>query len=142
MMCLAPLILAGLLITQDFNTTANPRAKTDFNGAMIEAQTCERGAGLDLKASSSGLYGLALQYGAGLDLDGWAITITPKAGLAYVSRSNWEQAHPWNFEVGGQVLIGRDRWRIGFEYWHISNAYLSRPNTGIDTLAIQTGWIF
>lgn len=141
-MCLAPLILAGMLLTQDFNTTHNVRPKTDFNGAMIEAQTCERGAGLDLKASASGLYGLALQYGAGLDVHGWSITLTPKAGLAYVNRHTWEEAHPFNFEVGAQLLIGRDRWRVGVEYWHISNAYTSRPNHGIDTIAIQTGWTF
>lgn len=138
-MCFAPLILAGVLLTQNYSGSV---PKTNLDGGMIEAQTCERGAGLDVKASTSGLYGLALQYGYSLDFNGWTVTATPKAGLAYVDHQVKEQKHPGNFEVGGQVLFGRDRWRIGLEYWHISNAYTAHPNSGLDLLMIQTGWTF
>jgi len=139
-MCLEPLILAGWLLTQNYSGVSVH--KTNLDAAALEVQTCERGAGLDFKATTSGLYGVALQYGLSTTVHGWTITATPKAGLAYVDHHVREQAHPGNFELGGQVLIGRERWRIGAEYWHISNAYTSRPNGGLDLLMFQAGWIF
>jgi hypothetical protein len=138
-MCLEPLLLAGWLLTQ---TLSGSVPKTNLDAGVLEVQTCERGIGLDLKASTSGLYGLAVQYGLSTTLGGWTITLTPKAGLAYVDHRIWEERSPGNFEAGGQLLIGRNRWRIGAEYWHISNAYLGRPNYGLDLVMLQGGWIF
>lgn len=138
-MCLAPLILAGYLLTQNFSGSI---PKTNLDGSVIELQTCEAGIGLDAKASSSGLYGVGLQYGFKFPLGPLSLTLTPKAGLAYIDRPNREQAHPGNFEVGGSVLFGYGRARVGLEYWHISNAYTARPNHGHDLFIIQTGWTF
>lgn len=136
MPCFEPLLLAGWLLTQ--NLAGGPT--TNLDAGVLEVQTCERGLGLDLKASSSGLYGLAAQYGLSTTSHGWTVTLTPKAGLAYVDHRVAEQDSRGNFEVGAQLLIGRDRWRIGVEYWHLSNAYLGQPNAGLDLVMVQLGW--
>jgi len=138
-MCLKPLILIGWLLTQNFG---GHNFNTNLDAAAVEVQTCESGPGLDVKAATSGLYGVAVQYGFTTTRNGWTFTATPKLGVAYVDHQAKEQAHPANFELGGQLLFGRDRWRIGAEYWHISNAHTSVPNLGIDLLILQTGWIF
>lgn len=136
MPCLEPLILAGWLFTQSLE--GGPA--TNLDGGVLEMQTCERGLGLDLKASTSGLYGLAAQYGLSTTQQEWTVTLTPKAGLAYVDHRVWEQDSRGNFQLGAQLLIGRDRWRIGVEYWHISNAGLGEPNAGLDLMSLQLGW--
>jgi hypothetical protein len=136
-MCLAPLILAAYLMTLDVGgSTPN----TNLDGGVLSVQTCERGVGVDAKASTSGLYGLALQYGLGAEIQNWSITMTPKMGVAYVDHRVWEQSGSSNFELGWQVLAGQDRWRVGVEYFHISNAYLSQPNYGLNMLMVQVGW--
>ena len=138
-MCWAPLLLVGWLVTQHWSGYS---PKTNLDGAVIEVQSCERGIGLDVKASTSGLYGLAAQYGLTTSLDGWTVTVTPKAGVAYVDHRVVEQASPGNFQVGGQLLFGRERWGVGAEYWHLSNAGLGRPNSGLDLVLCQVGWVF
>lgn len=81
-----------------------------------------------------------MQYGLGTEIKQWSVTMTPKIGVAYVDRRVWEQSGRENFELGWQVLAGQDRWRIGVELWHISNAYLSQPNYGLNMLMVQVGW--
>lgn len=138
-MCLAPLILAGALIMTHFGAHHHP---TDFSGGALIMQTCETGLALDVKASTSGLYGLGLAYGVTLPLGPLSLTLTPKAGLAYIDRPTWELAHPGNFEVGGSALLGYGRARVGLEYWHMSNAHTARPNSGLDLFVLETGWTF
>lgn len=137
-MCLAPLILLGYLtaIQTSWHRT------THVHGAMVEAQTCETGIGLDVKASTAGYYGLGVQYGWQTTIGSWHLTMLPKAGLSYVDHV--EPALPLHtqFEVGAQLLLGTGRWRTGVEYWHLSNAGMREPNLGMDFLILQTGWTF
>lgn len=137
-MCWAPLVLIGYLFTMQ---TAWHRTPSE-NGTLLEVQSCERGIGVDAKASSSGLYGLGLQYGLGSQRGDWSVTLLPKAGLSYIDHPNPALPLRTQFEVGAQLLVGYQRFRIGVEYWHLSNAGLRAPNIGLDLLAIQTGWIF
>lgn len=138
LMCLAPLLLVGYLLT-----VQTPWHHTSsFDAPLIEVQSCETGLGVDAKASTSGLYGLGLQYGWTWAHDRVSFTVQPKVGISYVDHP--ERALPLRtqFEVGGQLLFGYNRFRVGIEYWHLSNAHLRQPNIGIDALILQTGWIF
>jgi hypothetical protein len=49
--CLAPVILAGYLLT----IQTSWHHTTNFDGQMLEAQTCETGAALNLRVAASGL---------------------------------------------------------------------------------------
>jgi len=140
MLCFAPLVLIGYALTMEMQQTRHP---STVDGTVIEAQTCETGLGLDAKASNAGLYGLGLQYGLRLlEVGDWILTALPKAGLSYTDRPRHELPMTYQFEVGGQVLLGYDRYRVGLEYWHLSNAGLTPHNLGLDMLIIQTGWRF
>ena len=137
-MCFAPLLLVGYLLT----VQTSWHHTTSFDAPMGELQTCETGAGMDIKASASGLYGLGLQYGWTWHDDRRSLTIQPKAGLSYVDHPEPALPLRTQFEVGLQLLFGYDRWRLGVEYWHLSNAGLKEPNIGLDLLVVQSGWTF
>lgn len=137
-MCLAPLVLLGWMLTM----YPNQYHTTNLNGGLLEVQTCERGAGMDLKMSTSGLYSMQMQYGFSRELAGLVVTLTPKAGGGYADVLPAELQSKLNFSLGFQVLVGRDRWRAGVEYWHLSNAGLGEKNDGLDLLTMQAGWTF
>lgn len=137
-MCIAPVVLLGYLLT-----IQTPwHHTTSFDAPMIEVQTCETGFGMDVKASTSGLYGLGLQYGFTWRDTHRSLTLQPKAGFSYVDHPEPALPLRTQFEVGAQLLFGYDRVRLGLEYWHLSNAGLKEPNTGLDLIVIQTGWVF
>jgi hypothetical protein len=127
----------ALTVQTPFHKTAN------VDGVVIEAMTCEQGIGLNAKASSAGLFGFGLQYGLPL-LENTPVTLTvlPKAGLSYTTIERKELPMTGQFEVGAQLLAGYGKFRAGLEYWHLSNAGLQDPNTGLDMLILQTGWQF
>lgn len=137
MLCLAPLVLIGYALTMEMQQTRHP---SNVDGTVLEAQTCETGLGLDAKASTAGLYGVGLQYGLRLvEYQDWTLTILPKAGLSYTEKPRHELPMQYQFEIGGQLLLGYNRYRIGVEWWHLSNAGLTPHNVGLDMLLIQTG---
>lgn len=139
-MCLAPLLLVGHMLTIE---TGAHQVKENQDSQMIEVQSCERGLGFDAKASINGYYGFGLQYGFGLlDVGDWTLTLQPKAGLSYVDHPVYELPQRGQFEVGGQLLLGYKNFRVGVEYWHLSNAGMTKPNIGMDFLVLQTGWRF
>ena len=140
MFCFAPVVLIGYLLT--VNTAWHQT--TNVDAPMIEVQTCERQVGLNMKlAPSTGLYGTGLQYGFHWDLtDHLGVTLLPKVGISHATKDYKELPLGTQFEVGAQILFGYDRLRIGVEYWHLSNAGLKSPNTGLDMIAVQTGWAF
>ena len=105
----------------------------------VTSQYCANSAS---KASNSGLYGLGLQYGWTWGDAHRSLTLQPKVGLSYVDRPEPALPLRTQFEVGAQLLFGYDRARLGLEYWHLSNAGLKEPNTGLDLIVIQTGWVF
>jgi len=139
MFCFAPLVLLGYALTAQtsWHHTDN------VNGTVLEVQTCEKGLGLDAKASSAGLFGFGLQYGFTIfEGEKFNFTFLPKAGLSYTSVPHRELPLNGQFEVGGQFLLGYEDFRVGLEYWHLSNAGLQSPNIGLDMLVVQTGWRF
>lgn len=143
MFCFAPLVLVGFALTMDHNALGHSHKTGDANGTVLEVQTCETGLGMDVKASTAGLYGMGLQYGLPLYKGSqWSVTALPKAGLSYTSTPRHELPMQGQFEVGAQLLVGYDAFRVGLEYWHLSNAGVHSPNIGLDMLVLQTGWRF
>jgi hypothetical protein len=141
--CLAPVVLAGYVYASDFYTKVNPQTSaTTGHGQIVEVQTCERGIGLDLKATTNGLYGGGLQYGFVYDRGSWSASFIPKAGLSYVDHPVRELPQRFQFGVGAQVLVGYQRVRMGVELWHLSNAGFTYPNIGLNNIAIMGGWVF
>lgn len=138
MLCFAPLVLVGYAMT--IQTSWHRSQNVD--GGMIELQTCEKGIGFDVKASTAGLYGIGAQYGWQAQFDKWSLTFQPKIGVSYVDHAVHELPQRLQFEVGAQLVGGYDRYRIGLEYWHLSNAGMRDPNIGVDLLVLQTGISF
>ena len=143
MFCLAPLVLLGLASTMSVNALGHSHNTTNADGIVVEAMTCEKGIGLDAKVSTAGLYGVGLQYGVTLYEEGKiSLTFLTKAGLSYTDKPRKELPLQGQFEVGGQILVGYEDFKVGLEYWHLSNAGIQQPNIGLDMLVIQTGWRF
>lgn len=131
-MCLEPLLLAGYL----FTLATDPHRTTNFNDPVVEVQTCERKLGGFVQGSMSGLYAGGLQYGMRYKKEELSITLTPKIGISYVDHPVYELPQRTQFSVGSLLLFGYEDMRIGIEYWHMSNAGMTYPNIGVDTLLI------
>lgn len=138
MFCLAPLLLAGYMMTVSPFGHSSPNE----NGVIVELQTCERGAGGHVRASSSGLYALGLQYGIGTEFGPISLTFQPRAGFSHVDHENRNLPLGTQFELGGQMLVGYDRYRFAVDYWHLSNAGIKKPNLGMDTFSVMVGVAF
>lgn len=138
MLCFAPILLAGYLtaIQTPWHHT------THVVSPMIEVQTCETGVGFDVKAASSGFYGVGTQYGWRWSTNDYSIGLLPKAGFSFVDHPEPALPLGTQFELGLQLLGGYQRTRLGLEYWHLSNAGLKSPNIGMDFLVLQVGWAF
>lgn len=138
MICLAPLVLIGHLLTiqTPWHKTAN------LDGQVLDVQSCETGLGLHVKASTSGLYALGTHYGWTWHPGVFSLTLQPRVGLSHVDRPVEALPMRTQFELGTQVLIGYDRWRVGIEYWHLSNAGLMLPNVGLDMIGVLVGVAF
>lgn len=143
-MCLAPVVLAGYLMTTNIHVRTDVKEKTGVNdAAMIEVQTCETGLGFEAKAATNGLYGAGLQYGFSKTFgDDYRITFTPKAGFSYTDHTVYELPQDFQFGIGAQVLFGYKQFRVGAELWHLSNAGITSPNIGLNLPIIQVGWVF
>ena len=137
-MCFAPLVLVGYLMTMQ----PNQWHVSEFSGALLQAQTCDTGLGLAVKASPAGIGSLDVQYGWQFTHDEWALTLSPKAGVGYLDHHVPELTSHVNFSLGAQILIGYGSARMAVEYWHQSNAGLGDHNAGLDMLAISGGWRF
>lgn len=138
-MCFAPVLMLGSALT-----IQTPTHKTsDVDGMVYEVMTCEKGLGVGAKGSTAGLFGVDLQYGIPI-FENTPITLTfiPKAGLSYTTQPRPELPMTGQFELGAQMMFGYKDFRFGAEYWHLSNAGLQQPNTGLDMIVIQTGWSF
>ena len=147
-LCLAPVVLVGYMTHQH---VASPMIKnsTVENAVMIEAQTCETGIGLDVKAATNGMYGAGLQYGLKFEpVEKFSVGVIPKFGMSYVDHTVRELPQRAQFGLGVQVLLGYEQFRVGLEWWHMSNGaglglnVSEKQNIGADMIAIQTGWVF
>lgn len=139
--CLSPVILAGLVsVTQmPWHTVTNA---SHFQAGELQVQTCEKGVGGKLTATTNGIVSTALQYGATLKHGPWSLSLAPFAGGAYSADDRTENATRLNFSLGAQLMGGYDRYRLAVEFWHLSNAGLAQPNYGLDMLSILTGVAF
>lgn len=138
MFCLAPMLMAGYLLTLHPNHSHT----TNFDSAMVEAQTCDRGFGLDVKAAQAGVYGLEAQYGFQWKAGEFSATLTPKAGGAYHDVQKPEEQSKATFSLSMQLALGYGPARASVEYWHNSNAGLGYHNAGFDMIALLGGWRF
>ena len=134
-MCLAPVILLGYLLT----VQTSWHQTTTMDAPMLEVQTCETGLGAAANVSASGLAGLVGQYGWQWRVGDWSTTIQPKAGLSHAMQPVYELPAQTQFQLGLGLLVGYQSWRIGIEYFHLSNAGLVQPNIGLDLLALSVG---
>lgn len=140
MMCFAPVVLAGYLFTLHPNVH---NRITSIEEPLVEVQTCDRGVGLDLKATQSGIGSLQAQYGIVTVQSGpWSLIVTPKLGGAILPYHVRELTSTVNFSLGLQTTVGYDRARVALEWWHQSNAFLGGCNAGLDFLALMGGWAF
>jgi hypothetical protein len=152
-LCLAPVVLMGYLTIGKLGPSATSDTKASTgSGEMIEVQTCEKGWGLDAKASTNGLYGMDLQYGFQYKPNDFSVTFSPKLGVSYVDHPVMELPQRTQFGLGGQLLFGYKDLRVGVELWHLSNGKSlglemssearAQSNIGLNMLAIQAGWAF
>ena len=136
MICFAPLILAGYMLTLQ----PNQYHTSEVDGASVEVQSCEVGLGAHGKAVSSGLLGAGLHWGWQVAQEGpWSLLVQPKAGLSYTTTPRRELPATGQFELGMGVLVGYEEWRVGLEYWHLSCANLCAPNIGLDMVGLTFG---
>lgn len=139
MFCFAPLIMAGYL----FTVQTSWHHSENVSAPYLEVQTCESGMGAHVKASAAGLYGAGIHYGFTHEFnEKWRITFQPKGGASYADHPIHELPLRTQFEVGAGVLVGYEQFRMGIEYWHLSNAGLRDPNIGVDMIGLTTGWTF
>lgn len=139
MLCLAPLLLTGYLFTVEtsWHHTQN------VNAPYVEVQTCDKGLGAHVKASAAGLYAGGLHYGFRLiDGENFSLTFQPKAGISYADHPMYELPMRTQFEVGAGLLAGYKDYRLGLEYWHLSDAGLRSPNIGMDMIGLTVGYSF
>src|SRR5438067_4072773 len=136
--CLAPVILAGYLLT----IQTSWHHTTNFDGPMLEAQTGETGAALNLRVAASGVSSLGVQYGWQMARGEWSLTLQPLVGVGLIDRHIRELSSEVNFSLGAQVMAGYESYRLSFGYWHVSNAGLGSKDGGLDLLALQTGFSF
>jgi hypothetical protein len=142
-LCLAPVVLVGYLMSTDFHFRPATERQTGVNSAaMVEVQTCERGLGAEVKAATNGLYGAGLQYGFQYTTGPYVVSVIPKAGLSYTDRTVYELPQTVQFGIGLQMLFGYRDFRVGAEFWHLSNAGMTAPNIGLNLPIVQIGWVF
>lgn len=149
-LCLAPVLMVGYLASTDIHVTKDSKHKnTVGDAAMVSLQTCDKGWGINAKAATNGLYGTELQYGFKFEpMPEYSLTLTPRFGVSYVDHPVVELPQRTQFGLGGQVAFGYKDFRLGVEFWHLSNGKAlglntaDGPNIGMNMIAIQTGWVF
>ena len=142
-MCLAPVVLLGTLTLSEFNTNvAKQTAKTTGSGQQISISTCERGIGLNVMASTNGLYSADMQYGLATSFGDFSISFAPRVGISYVDHTVKELPQVTQFSVGAGVYVGYQQVRVGAELRHFSNAGITDGNIGLNGIGLVAGWAF
>lgn len=146
-LCLAPVVLIGSL--SPTNLIGSHKTQGLPGAAILEVQTCDTGLGLDAKAGTNGLYGADIQYGFTFEpARPFRVSFIPKLGVSYADHPILEVPQRTQFGLGAQILLGYEDFRIGLEWWHLSNGsglglnVSDRPNYGLNLIALQTGWVF
>jgi hypothetical protein len=104
--------------------------------------------GLDLKASSNGLYGVSYQYSVTYKYEHVTVSFIPKLGLSMTDHAVKDLPQGVQFGLGAQFLLGYDRYRVGVELWHLSNGSAlglnvsDKPNIGLNLPLFTVGYAF
>lgn len=146
-LCLAPVIMAGIISTVELNTAVSQ--ETSGSGQILSVQTCDRGWGLEAKATTIGLYGAGVQYGMQWEpAETFSVTLTPRFGVSYADRPMKELPQRTQFGLGAALSLGYGSARIGVELFHLSNGKAfglnvdEGQNIGLNTVILTTGWVF
>ena len=120
-LCLAPVLLAGVLFSTDVHFSTPSKNKTELDHAgIVQVMSCETGPGIGI----------------------------PKLGLSATSQAVKELPQYVQFGLGLQLLMGYDEYRIGLEVWHLSNGSAlglnvsDRPNIGLNLPLLTIGKVF
>lgn len=148
--CVAPVLMAGYMVSTNLPLDrATKYENTVGNAAIVSIQTCDRGWGINAKATTSGLYGSEVQYAFKFEpTPAYSVTLSPRLGVSYVDHPVVQLPQRTQFGLGGQVMFGYEDFRVGVEFWHLSNGSAlglnvsDRPNIGMNMVTIQTGWVF
>lgn len=139
--CIAPLVMVGVMSGVE---TSWHHHQVNPGGEVLEVQSCQYGPGLAVTAApSSGLYGIAAQWG--FQVASWGdlrVYLKPQVGISHDTYGYRELPLGTQFEVGGMVNVEYDNANIGVKYWHLSNAGIKQPNIGMDILAVMGGFRF
>lgn len=138
MLCLEPLLLAGYLLT----VPTNHYHRTNIDAPLVEVQTCERGLGAHVKATTSNVYMGGFHYGLQHQTGEYTFTFQSFGGVSYTAEPVHELPQQTQFEVGAKLMAGIGNMRVAIEYLHMSNAHMEQPNIGLDLIVLQTGWAF
>ncbi len=148
-MCLVPVVLMGYMLATDWHISPTKHTQTDVPDAgFLEVMSCETGLGAGVKVSSSGFYGVDMQYGLTWHKEGFTASFIPKLGLSAVDHAVIELPQGVQFGLGAQILLGYGRYRAGLELWHLSNgsalglAVTDKPNIGLNLPIVQIGMVF
>jgi len=148
-LCLAPVLMAGFMASTDFHFKDTKHKTSVGNAAIVSVQTCDKGWGVNAKATTNGFYGTELQYGFKYEpLPDYSVTLTPRFGVSFVDHPVIELPQRTQFGLGGQVSVGYKDFRLGVELWHMSNGKAlglnvsDGANIGLNMVTIQTGWVF
>lgn len=147
--CIAPVVLAGLLLSTNLHVSTSSKNKTEVdNAGVVQVMTCETGLGVGAKASTNGLYGLDLQYGITYNAGSYTLSAIPKLGLSATSQEVKELPQYVQFGLGVQFLLGYEEYRVGVELWHLSNGSAlglnvsDKPNIGLNLPLLTIGKVF
>ena len=141
LLCLMPLVLAGYAGTIQ---TSWHHAQ-DISGGYVEAQTCKKGLGLRVAASTEWVQvGPQLGYEQRLG-DDWALIFQVHGGLGYSNTfhpvNRRRQVTKWN--GGVNVILSVDRYHMKIGYDHMSNGRGIDPtNAGQDLWSTGVGVSF
>lgn len=134
--CLAPIVIAGALLTLHPNASHT----ADRDAAYLEVQSCRNGLGAHALASTTEFYAGGIQYGATLALsNSVALTLQPFFGGSYTARPERQLPMSAQFWTGANLSLSYERWSIGAKWGHASNAGLKSPNIGIDWVGVFVG---
>ena len=142
-LCLAPLVMAGVAVPLE-----HPKHNSYLHtSAIVSAQTCSKGLGGFVKATTNHLYAGGGQYGWAVEVAGVEYSIKVQLGLSHTAVPSHNLPRQTQFYGGPEVNVCYESWCGGLSYGHMSNGSKlglcdspsCSPNVGEDVLAWTVG---